>query len=170
METDYWMAYVGNVLGIPGVNCATGCSMPGWSYSNAGAPNPGQKDKTIWMTGWVGGGPFDPYLESPAGQPTCNGSSPPGCMYLSRHYDWDVVTQGIADTQASYTTNLPASLYLTAAPPYFGPGAACSYSWPWVTPGGATPLQPPTGAGACPTYSGLPAQARIAAGTPFTQP
>ena len=169
MMTDYWMAFVGNVLGEPGVTCATGCPMSGWVYSNGTSGN-GQHDKSIWETGWVGGGTFDPYLESPAGQQTCDGSSPPGCMYLFRHGDYDTVTASVADNQPGYSTNLPNSFYLASAPAYFSAGAACSYAWPWVTPAGTTQIQAPTGPGACSTYTGLPAKARWDAGTPFSQP
>jgi hypothetical protein len=169
MATDYWMAFVGNVLGEPGVTCASGCTMTGWVYSNSGAPE-GQKDKSIWMTGWVGGGNADPNLSSSSGTPMCNGTSPPGCAYFFRHSNYDTVTASVADNQTGYSTSLPNSFYLNAAPAYFSAGPSCSYTWPWVMPTGSSKIQPPTGPGSCSSYTGLPAKARWDAGTPFVQP
>jgi uncharacterized repeat protein (TIGR02543 family) len=164
MMADYWMAFVGNVLGEPGVTCATGCTMTGWVYSNAGAGE-GQKDKSIWMTGWVGGGTADPYLTSASGTDTCNGSSPPGCTYFFRHGNYDTVTASIADYQTGYSKTLPNSFYLSSTPASFTSGAACTYPWPWVTPNGSAQIQTNSCGG-----SGLPAKARHDAGTPFKQP
>ena len=164
MMTDYWMAFVGNVLGEPGVTCATGCTMTGWVYSNAGAGE-GQKDKSIWMTGWVGGGTADPDLTSASGTDTCNGSNPPGCTYFFRHGNYDTVTASVADYQSGYSTTLPSSFYLSSIPASFTSGAACTYSWPWVTPTGSSPIQTNSCGG-----SSLPAKARFEAGTPFKQP
>jgi hypothetical protein len=159
MLTDYWMAFVGNVLGEPGVTT----NAAGWVYSNAGAGE-GQRDKSIWMTGWVGGGSPDPYLVSTQGVPACNGSSPPGCMYLFRHGNYDTVTNSIADYQTGYSTTLPPSFYAAAKPAYFT-GATCVYGWPWVTPTSSPAVQTNSCGG-----SGLPAKARWDSGSPFVQP
>jgi uncharacterized repeat protein (TIGR02543 family) len=162
--TDYWMAFVGNVLGEPGVTCATGCTMSGWVYSNVGVAE-GQKDKSIWMTGWVGGGSADPYLTSASGTDTCDGSTPPGCAYFFRHGNYDTVTASVADYQSGYSQTLPNSFYLASIPASFTSGASCTYGWPWVTAGGSTQIQSNSCGG-----SGLPAKARFDAGTPFKQP
>ena len=159
MLSDYWVAFVANVGGEPGVTTAAA----GWVYSNAGAGE-GQRDKSIWMTGWVGGGSPDPYLVSSSGTPSCNGTSPPGCMYLFRHGNYDTVTGSIADYQTGYSQTFPSSFYLSAKPAYFT-GVKCSYSWPWVTPQ-ATPF---VQANSC-SGDGLPAKARFDAGTPFVTP
>ena len=172
MATDYWMAFVGNVLGYPGLTCSTGCTMTGWVYSN-GTGN--QQDKSIWETGWVGGGSSDPYLVSTSGHGSCNGSSPPGCFYFWRHGNYDTVTASIADWQTtgcgggSCNQTLPNSFYLSVAPPYFSTVATCSYTWPWVTPQ-TSPFVIAASGGGCSSYSGLPAKARFDAGTPFVQP
>ena len=162
--TDYWMAFVGNVLGEPGVTCATGCTMSGWVYSNVGVAE-GQKDKSIWMTGWVGGGSADPYLTSASGTDTCDGSKPPGCAYFFRHGNYDTVTASVADYQSGYSQTLPNSFYLASIPASFTSGASCTYGWPWVTPSESTQIQSNSCGG-----SGLPAKARFDAGTPFKQP
>jgi hypothetical protein len=43
MMHDYWLAYVGNVLGTPGVSTAAN----GWTYQGNFNVNP-----AIWMLGW----------------------------------------------------------------------------------------------------------------------
>lgn len=163
MMTDYWMAFVGNVLGEPGVTCATGCTMTGWVYSNLGAGE-GQQNKSIWMTGWVGGGSPDPYLTSASGTNTCTGSNPPGCTYFFRHNNYDTVTASIADNQSGYSTAIPNSMYLPSAPSFFT-GGSCTYTWPWVT-SQASPFVLSNSCG----HSGLPAKARFDNGTPFLMP
>ncbi len=158
MALDYWMAFVGNVLGEPGVSCVTGCTSTGWIYQNNG-----QHNHTIWMLGWVGGGSNDPNLTGAGG--TCNGTSPPGCSYFFRHGNYDVVNAGINDWQAGYSQALPNSFYVTSAPAFFNAGASCTYPWPWVTPTSTPQIQSNSCGG-----SGNPAKARWAAGTPFVQP
>ena len=62
---------------------------------------------------------------------------------------------------------LPNSFYLSSKPAFFTAGSG--YTWPWVTPTGSEQIQTgPSGCGG--TCSGLPAQARWQAGTPFVQP
>lgn len=161
MATDYWMGFVANVLGSPGVTCVTGCTQTGWQYQHNG-----QQTKTVWMLGWVGGGTNDPNLTGAGGAAvSCNGSNPPGCSYLFRHANYDIVNAGIADYQTGFTHTLVNSFYLSAAPSFFGPGASCTYSWPWVDPQSGTPIKSNSCSG-----SGLPAKARYDAGTPFVQP
>ncbi|MBV9287280.1 MAG: hypothetical protein JO288_05565 [Hyphomicrobiales bacterium] len=155
MAENYWHAFVGNVLGEPGVTT----SGAGWTYQHNG-----QQDKVIWMLGWVGGGNNDPNLTGAAGS------------YLFRHGNWDSYDAAISDWQASgcgagaCSHTLPDSFYVSGAPSFFSTVATCAYSWPWVTPTGGSQIQTPGGGGSCSSYSGLPAKARWDAGTPFVQP
>ena len=66
-----------------------------------------------------------------------------------RHGNFDYVTNSVVWDPANADHNLPASLYLTSKPAFFG-----SRTWPWVNPTGTTKL-----------YS-LPARARFDAGAP----
>jgi hypothetical protein len=146
MRWDYWMAFVGNVLGEPGVT-TTG---NGWSYAQYTESN-----NNIWMLGWSGGecpGCSDENLNG------TNGS------YYFRHGNYDYLNNSIVDWQAGYSRTLPNSFYLSAAPAFFSSGT-CTYPWPWVTPTSGTQIQTNSCRG-----SGLPAKARWDAGTPFVQP
>ncbi len=90
--------------------------------------------------------------------------------YIFRHGNYDYVNGSIADWTSGYSHTLPNSFYSSSKPSFFSAsGAKCTYPWPWVTPTGSTPVQPPTGTG-CAATDGLPAKARWAAGTPFVQP
>jgi hypothetical protein len=152
MRWDYWMAFVGNVLGKSGVTTAGN----GWAYQ--GFTESGHK---IWIIGWSG-------AENPCGGGggTCpdtllNGTSG---SYFLRHGNYDYFTTSINDWQTGMSHTLPNSFYRSSAPAYFS-GASCTYPWPWVTPTSGTPLQTNSCGG-----SGLPAKARFDAGTPFVQP
>jgi len=96
----------------------------------------------------------DPYL---------NGTNTPQLIF--RHGNYDYVTAGIADWTAGVTRALPNSFYLARSPAFFGPGAVCTYTWPWVTPETGTQIH----TNSC-GNSGLPAKARYDASTPFVQP
>ena len=150
MAFDYWYAFVGNVLGTSGQTTAAN----GWLYKCA-PPTSSQNNKCIWMSGWVGS-------EWPAPDPNLAAVANP---YIFRHGDYDYVDASIADWTTGYSHTLPNSFYLASAPAFFGSGASCTYSWPWVTPTGSTQVQTNSCGG-----SGLPAKARHDAGTPFTQP
>jgi hypothetical protein len=141
---DYWMAFVGNVLGTPGKTIAAN----GWTYQFNG-----QKNHVMWMLGWVGGGNNDPNLTGAVGS------------FFFRHGNYDYLNGSIVDWQSGYTQTLPNSLYLSSPPAFFGAGASCTYTWPWVSSTGTTQLQTNSCSG-----SGLPAKARWDAGTPFVQP
>ncbi len=52
---------------------------------------------------------------------------------LYRHGNWDSVHNSVVWDQNNSNHNLPASLYLSSKPAFFG-----SYNWPWVDPTGAT--------------------------------
>jgi len=69
---------------------------------------------------------------------------------LYRHGNYDYVTNSVIWDPTNADHTLPASLYLTAKPAFFG-----SLTWPWVDPLGATKV-----------YT-LPAKARFDAGTPI---
>jgi uncharacterized repeat protein (TIGR02543 family) len=144
MSYNYWFAFVGNTLGLAGKTTAAN----GWSYQGDWS------SPRIFMPGWnAGPGGQDPYMNG------VNGS------YLFRNGNYDYVNASIVDWTATSPHTLPNSFYLSSAPSFFGSGAACTYSWPWVTPTGSTPVQGNSCGG-----SGLPAKARYEAGTPFKQP
>jgi hypothetical protein len=67
---------------------------------------------------------------------------------LLRHGNYDYATRSLQWSPSISSQTLPASLYLTSKPAFFG-----SSPWPWVDPTG-------------PTISTLPAKARFDAGTP----
>jgi hypothetical protein len=71
---------------------------------------------------------------------------------LYRHGNWDNVTNSVAWDPANSIHTLPASLYLTAKPAFFG-----SNTWPWVDPTATT---------AAARVNVLPAKQRYDAGTP----
>lgn len=139
---NYWHAFAFNVLGNSGVT-TTG---NGWTYAGDWT------GKRMWMSGWEdGAGGLDPNLSSGT--------------YMFRHGNYDYVTASIADYATGYSHTMPRSLYLAARPSFLGPGATCTYPWPWVTPTSGTQIQLNSCSG-----SGLPAKARWDAGTPFAQP
>lgn len=151
MEHDYWMAYVGNVLGLSGVTT----SGNGWAYSGTYASG----GKVIWLPGWNSDASnpskSDPNLNTVSG------------AFLFKHGNYDYYDGSIVDWTAGYSHNLPNSFYLFSAPAFFSAGSG--YPWPWVTPTAASPIQSgPSGCGG--TCSALPALARWQAGTPFVQP
>jgi len=145
MAFDYWLAYVGNVLGLSGVTT----SANGWVYQCV------PSNKCIWMSGWVGS-------EWPGPDHNLTAAASPAFIFRNGNYDY--VNGAVPDWAAGYSNSLPNSLYVSAKPAFF---TANYPSWPWVTPeNGTTPIQ--SGCGG--TCSGLPAKARFDAGTPFTQP
>jgi len=141
---NYWFAFVGNVLGVAGETTAAN----GWSYQGDWT------GKRMFMLGWNdGNGGQDPYLNGIRGS------------YIFRNGDYDYFNGAIADWTAGYSHALPNSFYLSSEPAFFSAAASCTYTWPWVTPTGSTPIQSNSCGG-----PGLPAKARYDAGTPFTQP
>ena len=146
MMHDYWFAYVGNVLGTPGVTT----SANGWTYNGNLSTN-----DHIWMLGWNAGAATqtDPNLTASIG------------AFIFRHGNYDYVDGKIVDWTSGYSQTLPNSFYLSSAPEFFSAGTSCKYQWPWVTPTGSSPIQTNSCGG-----SGLPAKARYNAGTPFVRP
>ncbi|MGA7341825.1 MAG: hypothetical protein WBE72_01885 [Terracidiphilus sp.] len=144
MGYNYWFAYVGNVLGTAGKSTAAN----GWTYSGDFTAS------RIFMLGWSGGnGGQDPYLDGKSGS------------YILINGNYDYLDDAV--TWQGSPVALPNSFYLSSEPAFFTAGSG--YSWPWVTPTGSEQIQNgPAGCGG--TCSGLPAQARWQAGTPFVQP
>jgi hypothetical protein len=132
---SWWDSFIGNVIGREG-------QMAGWSYDD-----PSMTTKTaVWGHGGIGNlwmlG-YDPERWGMAPDP----------MTLStmiRGGNFDYLGNEVVWSSGLQAQTLPASLYLTAKPGFFG-----SYQWPWVDPTGSTKLH------------ALPAKARLDAGTPF---
>jgi hypothetical protein len=132
---SWWDSFVGNVLGRPG-------QMAGWDYDD-----PSMKTNTaVWGRGgigniWILG--CDPERWGMAPDPQTLST-------VIRGGNFDYLTNEVVWTSSLQEQTLPASLYLSAKPGFFG-----NYQWPWVDPTGSSKL-----------YT-LPAKARLDAGTPF---
>ena len=126
MFGSWWHSFVGNVMGTAG---RTG----GWVYNDPGTP--WGSASYIWRLG------YDPIHWEQAPDPKVLSTvlREGNYDYVTGQVRWDTTPQAI-----------PASLYLTARPAFFG-----SLPWPWVDPTGATRLHT------------LPAKARFDAGTPI---
>jgi len=144
MGYNYWFAFVGNVLGVSGTTTAAN----GWTYSGDFTGS------RIFMLGWgAGNGGQDPYLDGDK------------ASYILINGNYDYLNNAV--TWQGSPVTLPNSFYLPSKPAFFTAGSG--YAWPWVTPTGSEQIQTgPSGCGG--TCSGLPAQARWQAGTPFVQP
>jgi hypothetical protein len=142
---------IGNVLGLPGVDYT------GFVYEQTTAP---WTSPAVYALGW------SPEFADPDGHPALNSvgtnsgwdidGDPAVISTYLRVGNFDYVTGeqrthavGSATFTAGVPLPLPASLYLSARPAFFGARA-----WPWVEPGGPTRLLT------------LPARARYDAGTP----
>ena len=143
----YWETFMGNVLGYPGYST----SANGWVYITPGGP-------AIFSLG--------------AGYTSGNNGPDPNAGFDTNgaggttiaHGNYDYFTNAVTWDPNISDQTLPNSMYLSSEPAFFTAGSG--YSWPWVTPTGASQIQ--SGCGG--TCSGLPAKARFDAGTPFTQP
>jgi hypothetical protein len=125
------MNVVGNVLGAPGLS--------GARYET--------KDASTCMT-FV---PFVYRLNYDGAAGYCTFPTPADTQAsdtLLRHGNYDYVNGAVQWSPTVTGQTLPASLYLTSKPAFFG-----SSPWPWVDPTG-------------PTVSTLPAKARFDAGKP----
>jgi hypothetical protein len=127
---SWWDSFVGNVLGRPG-------QMSGWLYEDPAMAgnNANWTNKVIWKLG------YDPERWGMFADPQTLST-------VIRDGNYDYVTNSVRwhNTPAGFA--VPASMYLTAKPAFFG-----SNSWPWVDAS--------TG-----TVGTLPAKARYDAGTP----
>jgi len=132
---SWWDSFVGNVIGRPG-------KMAGWTYddpsmtTNTAAWGRGGAGN-VWMLG------YDPERWGMVPDPKTLATT-------IRGGNFDYVTNKVAWTDGLPVQPLPASLYLSAKPGFFGDN-----QWPWVDPTGNTKLHT------------LPAKARLDAGTPF---
>ena len=125
----WWYNFVGNVLGYSGMTPAPGGSSFVYESQSWSDPVP------MWKLGYgdsVGHPGYDPQV---AATVLREGNFD----YFTNTVRWDTTAQTI-----------PASLYLTSKPAFFG-----SLPWPWVDPTGATKL-----------YT-LPARARFDSGVPI---
>jgi hypothetical protein len=107
MTYTYWVTYVGNVLGQPGLTTAAN------GYTD-NMPNSTTWGPSIWMLGW---NDISPYTEDPNVAATA-----------IRDGNWDSFL-----AQQTWLTGtsapLPNSLYLACKPAFMG-----SNTWPWVDP------------------------------------
>jgi hypothetical protein len=153
MGWDYWNAWGDNILGTAGQTTTAN----GWVYQsegcNLGSPS-GQNNKSIWCSGWMGGG-------STGSDPNLDGVNTPAFLFKNHNYDYQ--TGGFADNASGYSQSFPNSLYTSSTPAFWPTGTTCSpYPFPWVTPDSTTKLQ----VNACSVLA-LPAYARYANGAPL---
>jgi hypothetical protein len=146
MAYTYWMAFVGNVLGTPGVTTAAN----GWVLEGRFT---GPQVGSIWLLGWQNQKPYN--------------SDPNSTTFTFRHGNYNYYDNSIQWAPNTPTRNLPSSLYLSSEPSFFKAGSG--YPWPWVTPNQTPQIQiGPLGCRS--TCSALPAKARHDVETPFVQP
>lgn len=151
MAFNYWYAYIGNVMGFSGMqSCAGGSYVYGANSAGATA------NRAIWHTGWTGG----EWGTNP--DANLDGVSH---TFIFRNGNFDYVNSSIVDFATGFAHTFPNSFYASSTPAYFGPGASCTYLYPWIDSSSGTPIKSNSCAG-----SGLPAKARFDAGTPFVQP
>ena len=108
MRYTYWMSFVGNVLGAPGISTADKGyedDTDDWTKSNG----------AIWMLGW---NDVNPYTTDPQVKKTA-----------VRDGNWDTFLGKQTWLNASAPAPLPDSCYRTGKPAFFG-----SNAWPWVDP------------------------------------
>ena len=112
MGYTYWMAFVGNVLGIPGDTTIPN----GWVYQSNFHSGPG-----IWLLGWNGQPPYK--------------SDPNSTSWTYRDGNFDYLNNTVTWNSSDTAHTLPNSLYLSAAPAFFSAGSG--YTWPPVNPLGS---------------------------------
>lgn len=117
MYGSWWHSFIGNVLGEPG-------KMGGWVYEDAGVGSPRGNAwgdaSYIWKLG------YDPTHWEQSFDPKVRST-------MVRDGNFDYLTNGVHWDRPARA--LPASLYLSSKPAFFG-----SNPWPWVDPTGSTPL------------------------------
>lgn len=123
MEGHWWYSFVGNVLGYSGMSPAPAAS---FTYESVAPWNDGA---CIWRLG------YNPENWNAAADPKVLST-------VIREGNFDYATNLVHWSSAAQT--IPASLYLSGKPAFFG-----SNPWPWVDPTGATKV------------STLPARARF---------
>ncbi len=117
MYGSWWHSFIGNVLGDSG-------KMSGWVYEDPGTGSPRGNAwgdaSYIWRLG------YDPTHWEQSADPKVRST-------VLRDGNFDYLTNTVHWDRGAQT--LPASLYLTAKPAFFG-----DHVWPWVDPTSATPL------------------------------
>ena len=117
MFGSWWHAFIGNVMGEAG-------RMSGWTYEDPGVGSPGGNAwgaaPNIWRLG------YDPTHWEQSADPKVRST-------VLRDGNFDFLTSAVKWDRAQRA--LPASLYLTSKPAFFGESP-----WPWVDPMSATPL------------------------------
>lgn len=151
MAFNNWYAYIANVLGFSGMQ-----SCAGGSYVYGGNSAGGTANRAIWHTGWTGG---------EWGSLPDSNLDGVNAAYIFKNGNFDYVNVAIVDYATGYGHTFPNSLYLTSTPAYFGPGASCTYPYPWIDPTSGTPIKTNSCSG-----PGLPAKSRYDNGTPFQKP
>jgi hypothetical protein len=110
MRYTYWMSFVGNVLGQPGVTTAAKGYIDSTDNMSAG--------DTMWLLGWNDIAPYT--------------SDPNVAATALRDGNWDSCL-GKQTWLSSSAATLPDSFYLPGRPAFFG-----SKPWPWVDPSTGT--------------------------------
>jgi hypothetical protein len=96
---SYWMSFVGNVLGSPGL-------MDGWAYETAWRGKPG-----IWMLGWE----------------TRTDTKVSDTVF--RHGNFDYVTNSVKWDPTVNDRTLPTSLYHSQKPAFFNARSGYTWPW-----------------------------------------
>jgi hypothetical protein len=117
----WWFSFVGNILGFSGMKLLSGTDFEGNSFAQThfiaeSNPNNLNDDSAVpmWQLGYEG--------------TTWPNTADPLVLARSyRHGNYDYVTNAIAWDANSTVRTLPASLYLSQKPAFFG-----SNPWPWV--------------------------------------
>lgn len=116
--TNRFYSVIGNILGKPGLT----------GFYEVVAPAPAHwDDYKVWMLGYVGEG-GDTALEYPFGSGRMFYWDPVAISSLHRHGNFDYVT-GATNWVNGYDQTLPASLYRTTPPSWWGTNA-----WPAIGP------------------------------------
>lgn len=118
---SWYFNFVGNVLGHAG-SMLTGTPQSSQVYE---ATTGGQTNNYALLKMWMLG-------HGPGGNPTDTPSATVLAQTL-RHGNYDYVSNQVVWDAATSNHALPASLYLTGKPSFFG-----TATWPWVTPDGST--------------------------------
>jgi hypothetical protein len=114
---SYWLSYVGNALGAPGITTADN------GYVDDSA-DWGANPSAIWLLGWS---PGPPYITDAKVAAT-----------TVRDGNWDALLGQQTWLTQTTPAALPASCYLSGKPAFFG-----ANPWPWVDPAtGATHVLP----------------------------
>jgi Putative Ig domain len=137
--------FIGNVMGRPGqmsgwlyTDPMMGCDANGSSCVGGVAGTWGHGTGNIWQIGYDATNQWRQEAELGA------------LSTVIRDGNYDYLTNSVHWHNTPNGYSIPASLYLSAKPAFFG-----NYTWPWVNPTGKRQL-----------YT-LPAKARYDAGTPF---